>query len=167
MTAVAGLAGSVQVAIMSRLGERVGTIEALAFATVLTAVLSTVILLAARQSVAGFADGVRAPIWMWAAGLMGLIVILSITFATPKIGATATIGLLIAGQLSMGAVIDRFGLFGLEQIQVGWPRYLGIALLAVGAALSLKKSAARGRRRAAPSRRAVRAPRAGTRSATS
>ncbi len=139
MTAVAGLAGSVQVAIMSRLGERVGTIEALAFATVLTAVLSTVVLVAARQSVSGFVDGVRAPIWMWAAGLMGLIVILSITFATPKIGATATIGLLIAGQLSMGAVIDRFGLFGLEQIQVGWPRYLGIALLAVGAALSLKK----------------------------
>jgi bacterial/archaeal transporter family-2 protein len=139
MTAVAGLAGSVQVAIMSRLGERIGTIEALAFATLLTAVLSAVVLLAARQSFAGFSDGARAPLWMWAAGLMGLIVILSITFATPRIGATATIGLLIAGQLSMGAVIDRFGLFGLEQIQVGWPRYLGIALLAVGAALSLKK----------------------------
>ena len=139
MTAVAGLAGSVQVALMSRLGERIGTIEALAFATVLTAVMSTVLLLAARQSVAGFADGLRAPVWMWAAGLMGLIVILSITFATPRIGATATIGLLIAGQLTMGALIDRFGLFGLEQIAVGWPRYLGIALLAVGAALSLKK----------------------------
>jgi transporter family-2 protein len=139
MTAVAGLAGSVQVALMSRLGDRVGTIEALAFATVLTAVMSTVLLLAARQSLAGFADGVRAPLWMWGAGLMGLIVILSITFATPKIGATATIGLLIAGQLAMGAVIDRFGLFGLDKIQVGWPRYLGIALLAIGAALSLKK----------------------------
>jgi transporter family-2 protein len=124
---------------MSRLGDRVGTIEALAFATVLTAVMSTVLLLAARQSLAGFADGVRAPLWMWGAGLMGLIVILSITFATPKIGATATIGLLIAGQLAMGAVIDRFGLFGLDKIQVGWPRYLGIALLAIGAALSLKK----------------------------
>jgi transporter family-2 protein len=139
MTAIAGLAGSVQVAIMSRLGERVGTIEALAFATVLTAIMSTLVLLAARQSVAGFADGVRAPLWMWAAGLMGLIMILSITFATPRIGATATIGLLIAGQLAMGTVIDRYGLFGLEQIRVGWPRYLGIALLAVGAALSLKK----------------------------
>lgn len=139
MTAVAGLAGSMQVAIMSRLGERIGTVEALAFATVLTAVMSTVVLLAARQSVAAFADGVRAPLWMWAAGLMGLIVILSITFATPKLGATATIGLLIAGQLAMGTVIDRYGLFGLERIDVGWPRLLGIALLAIGAALSLKR----------------------------
>ena len=139
MTTVAGLAGSVQVAIMSRFGERIGVIEALAFATLLTAVLSFGVLLAARQSLAGYPDGLRAPAWMWAAGVMGLIVILSITFATPRIGATATIGILIAGQLAMGAVIDRFGLFGLERIEIGWPRMLGIALLAAGAALSLKK----------------------------
>ena len=139
MTAVAGLAGSVQVAIMGRFGERIGVIEALAFATLLTAVLSFAVLLAARQSAGGYADGLRAPVWMWAAGVMGLIVILSITFATPRIGATATIGLLIAGQLAMGAVIDRFGLFGLERLPIGWPRLLGIALLAAGAALSLRR----------------------------
>jgi transporter family-2 protein len=139
MTAVAGLAGSVQVAIMSRFGERIGIVEALAFATMLTAVLSFAVLLAARQSLAAYADGARAPVWLWAAGVMGLIVILSITFATPRIGATATIGLLIAGQLAMGAVIDRFGLFGLEQIPIGWTRVLGITLLAIGAGLSLKK----------------------------
>ena len=139
MTAVAGLAGSVQVAIMGRFGERIGVFEALAFSTLLTAVLSFAVLLVARQSVSGYADGFRAPLWLWAAGVMGLIVILSITFATPRIGAAATIGLLIAGQLAMGAVIDRFGLFGLEQIPIGWERVLGIALLAVGAALSLRK----------------------------
>jgi bacterial/archaeal transporter family-2 protein len=139
MTTVAGLAGSVQVAIMSRFGERIGVVEALAFATLLTAVLSLAVVAVTRQSLAAYADGVRAPIWMWAAGVMGLIVILSITFATPRIGAAATIGILIAGQLAMGAVIDRFGLFGLEQIAIGWPRLLGIALLATGAALSLKR----------------------------
>lgn len=139
MTTVAGLAGSVQVAVMGRFGERIGTFEALAFATLVTAVLSGAVLLAARQSLAAYGDGVRAPLWLWSAGIMGLIVILSITYATPRIGATATIGLLIAGQLAMGAVIDRFGLFGLEQIPIGWPRLLGIALLALGAALSLKK----------------------------
>jgi transporter family-2 protein len=139
MTTVAGLAGSVQVAIMSRFGERIGVVEALAFATLLTAVLSVGVLLVARQSLAAYPDGLHAPIWMWAAGVMGLVVILSITFATPRIGATATIGILIAGQLAMGTVIDRFGLFGLERIAIGWPRVLGIALLAAGAALSLKR----------------------------
>ena len=139
MTTVAGLAGSVQVAVMGRFGERIGVIEALAFATLLTAVLSAAVLLVATQSLAAYSDGVHAPIWMWSAGLMGLIVILSITFATPRIGATATIGLLIAGQLAMGTVIDRFGLFGLDKIPIDATRVIGIALLAVGAALSLKK----------------------------
>jgi uncharacterized membrane protein YdcZ (DUF606 family) len=37
----------------------------------------------------------------------------------------------------MGALIDRFGLFGVEQIEISWPRALGIALLGIGAALSL------------------------------
>ena len=44
---LAGLAGSVQIAVMARLGERVGIVEALAFASVLTGVLATLILLAA------------------------------------------------------------------------------------------------------------------------
>ena len=41
----------------------------------------------------------------------------------------------------MGAVIDRLGLFGVEQIGLSWPRVLGIFLLAAGAALSLVKTA--------------------------
>jgi transporter family-2 protein len=139
MTAVAGLAGSIQVAVMGRFGERIGVLEALAFATLLTAVLSAAVLVAARQSGGGYVDGVRAPLWLWSSGVMGLIVILTITFAAPRIGAAATIGILIAGQLAMGAVIDRYGLFGLERIPLGWPRLLGIALLAVGAALSLRR----------------------------
>ena len=53
---------------------------------------------------------------MWLGGLMGLIVVLSITFAQPRIGATATIGILIAGQLAMGAVIDRSACSASHQI---------------------------------------------------
>jgi uncharacterized membrane protein YdcZ (DUF606 family) len=46
---------------------------------------------------------------------------------------------LIAGQLIMGAAIDRFGLFGSERISLHWPRVVGLALLAAGAVLSLRK----------------------------
>jgi transporter family-2 protein len=74
---------------------------------------------------------------MWLGGMMGLTVVISITFAQPRIGATATIGILIAGQLAMGAVIDRFGLFGVSQIGISPARATGIALLGIGAALSL------------------------------
>ena len=55
------------------------------------------------------------------------------------IGAAATIGLLIAGQLAMGVAIDRYGWFGVEQVALTWPRVLGVVLLAVGAALALHR----------------------------
>jgi transporter family-2 protein len=124
---------------MSRLGDRVGVFGALAFATALTALLGALLLLVARQSLHGYAAAARQPVWLWSGAALSLLIILTITYSGSRIGTTATIGILIAGQLAMGAVIDRFGLFGQHRIPLHWPRALGIALLAVGAALSLRK----------------------------
>jgi len=137
LAVLAGLAGSVQVAVMGRFGGRIGVIEALTFSTGVQLVLSFAILVVARTGFGGIADAFRTPAWMCLGGLMGLTVVFSITFAQPRIGATATIGILIAGQLVMGAVIDRFGLFGVDRIDISLPRAIGIALLGIGAGLSL------------------------------
>jgi bacterial/archaeal transporter family-2 protein len=135
----AGLAGSVQVALMSRLGERIGVFEALGFSTLLTAGLAFALLLVLRRSAAGYERALHQPWWMLMGGVMGLLIVFTVTYAGPRIGVAATVGILIAGQLAMGAAIDRFGLFGSEKIALHWPRLLGIGLLAVGAALSLRK----------------------------
>jgi bacterial/archaeal transporter family-2 protein len=137
LAVLAGLAGSIQVAVMGRFGGRIGVVEALTFATGVQLALSLGILLVARTGFGGLGGAFRSPAWMWLGGVMGLTVVFSITFAQPRIGATATIGILIAGQLVMGALIDRFGLFGVEQIAISPARMLGIALLGIGAALSL------------------------------
>ena len=106
---LAGLAGAVQVALMSQLGDRISITGALAFATLFTALASFVIL------------------------------VFTITFAGPRIGTAPTLGILIAGQLVMGAAIDKWGLFGSEKVALHWPRMAGILLLAIGSALSLRK----------------------------
>jgi transporter family-2 protein len=139
LTLTAGIAGSVQVALMSRLGERIGVLEALGFSTALTAILAIVLVLVARRSLAGYGRAFEQPWWMLLGGVMGLLIVFTVTYAGPRIGVAATVGILIAGQLAMGAAIDKWGLFRSEQIALGWPRLLGIALLAVGAALSLRK----------------------------
>jgi transporter family-2 protein len=139
LAVLAGLAGSVQVALMSRLAERIGVLEALAFSATLTAALGVVILVLARQSLAGFERAAHQPWWMLLGGVMGLLIVFTVTYAGPRIGVTATVGILIAGQLAMGAAIDRWGLFGSERIALHWPSLIGIALLAAGAALSLRK----------------------------
>ena len=134
---VGGIAGTVQIAVMGRFGDRIGVVPAFAFATAVTAALSLVLLLVARRSLAGYSAAVHSPAWMWVGGLMGAIIVLGITFAAPRIGTTATIALIITGNVLMGTAIDRFGLLGVDAIPLAWPRVVGIALLAVGAALSL------------------------------
>jgi transporter family-2 protein len=139
LAVVAGLAGSVQVVVMSRLGERIGVLQALGFASLLTAVLAFAMLLLLRRSASGYARALHQPWWMLTGGFLGGLIVFTITYAGPRIGVAATVGILIAGQLAMGAAIDRWGLFGSSRIALHWPRLLGIALLAVGAALSLRK----------------------------
>ena len=137
LAVLAGLAGSVQAAVMGRFGERIGSFEALAFSSAVQAVLTAFLLVAVRGSLGGYAGATRQPAWLWLGGVMGAFIVLTVTVATPRIGTAATIGLLIAGQLAMGVAIDRFGLFGFARIDISWPRALGVGLLAAGAGLSL------------------------------
>jgi transporter family-2 protein len=139
LSVLAGLAGSVQIAMMSQLGDRISTVGALAFASLVTAVAAFALVLVFRRSLDAYAAALHQPWWMLLGGFMGLLIVGTITYAGVRIGVAATVGILIAGQLVMGAAIDRFGLFGTRQIGLAWPRLLGIALLAAGAALSLKK----------------------------
>jgi len=137
---VAGLAGSIQVAVMGRFGQRIGSFEALAANLVFSTLVATTVLLVVRQSLAGFGDALRSPWWYWlGGGGMGVVVVLTITVVTPRLGAAATIGLLIAGQLAMGVAIDRYGWFGVDRVALTWPRVLGVVLLAAGALLALRR----------------------------
>ena len=90
------------------------------------------VLLIGRGSFGGYADAARQPVWLWSAAAMSALIVLGITFAAPRIGTTATIGILVAGNLAMAAVVDRFGFFGLEKIAFRWARITGIVLLAAG-----------------------------------
>jgi len=136
----AGIAGAVQAAVMGEIGERAGIFPALAFAGIVSVVLSMALLLIAKQSVRGVADVVREPVWLWTGGAMSVLIILAITVASPRIGLVATIGTVIALNLAMAALIDRFGWFGLERIGMTTPRILGLLLLGAGATLILSES---------------------------
>jgi bacterial/archaeal transporter family-2 protein len=128
-----------QVAVMGRFGDRIGSFEAFAVASLLTAGIAVATLLVVRRSLAGVAGFGETPAWMWLGGLFGAFVVLTITATAPRIGVAAVVALLIAGQLAMGALIDRYGWFGVERVPLGWQRLLGVALLAAGTALVLRK----------------------------
>ena len=135
----AGLGGAVQIAVQGRLGDRVGSLEAVATASLIGGLIALVVLLVARRSVAGVGDALGAPKWMLLGGAMSALIILAITVAGPRIGIVATTAVIIAAQFTLATFIDRYGWFGVERIAVSWPRLLGIILLFVGAALTLRR----------------------------
>jgi transporter family-2 protein len=135
----AGVFGSVQVAVMGRFGERIGTLEALAFTTVLGALIAAVVLVVLRRSLNGYADAFSSPKWLWLGAALGVFVVAAITLAGPRIGTTATVALLIAGQLGAALAIDRLGWFGVDRVAVSWARLIGVVLLVAGAALTLRR----------------------------
>lgn len=135
----AGLGGAVQIAVQGRLGDRVGSLEAVATASLIGALVALAVLIAARRSPAGVGDALGSPKWMLLGGVMSALIILAITVAGPRIGVVATTAILIAAQFSLATIVDRYGWFGVEQVAVTWPRVLGIGLLLVGSALTLRR----------------------------
>ena len=137
LCAIGGLAGAIQAAVMGELGERVGVAPALTFAVGVSLVCALGVLLVWERSFTGVRAAAEQPWWLWVGGVMSVFIVLGITVATPRIGVAATIGIVIAGNLVMAALIDQYGLFGQDQVAITAVRILGIALLAVGAALLL------------------------------
>jgi transporter family-2 protein len=139
LAVLAGLLGAVQVAVMGRLGERIGSVEAVMVAAIVTSVIVLPILLVVRRGFGELGDTLSQPWWMLTGGALGAAIVFSITIAGPRIGTTAVVALLIAGQLVAATVIDRYGWFGFDRVALDWPRVLGLALLVVGAALTLRR----------------------------
>lgn len=136
---IAGLGGAVQIAVQGRLAERVGSVEAMATASLIGGLVALAVLLVARRSLGGVGDAFGAPKWMLLGGVMSALIILAITVAGPRIGVVATTAVIIAAQFTLATAIDKYGWFGVERIAVTWPRVLGIGLLFVGAALTLRR----------------------------
>jgi uncharacterized membrane protein YdcZ (DUF606 family) len=64
----AGIGGASQIAVQGRLGDRVGTLEAVATAALVGTTIALVTLLLARRSFAGIGDAVAGPKWQLLGG---------------------------------------------------------------------------------------------------
>jgi bacterial/archaeal transporter family-2 protein len=67
-----------------------------------------------------------------------LHVIGAVSAAMPRIGASATIILIVAGQLIVGVLIDQFGLLGTLVRPLDLFRVAGLALVLLGAWLVMR-----------------------------
>jgi transporter family-2 protein len=134
-----GVGLTVQVGINAMVGERLGS-------PLLASIVNFVVGLGALIAVT-IASGVRVqagtvtslPPWLWIAGLLGAIYVTSTTILGPRLGATALLSLTLTGQLAAAAIVDHYGVIGFPQHSFSWAKALGIALLAAGTFLIIRK----------------------------
>ena len=135
----AGALVGMQAPINSRLGKSIGSIQAATFSFL----VGTAVLLAVAAFVkGGWGDIVhagRAPWWALIGGLLGAVFVTVALVAVRTLGAAGFTAVVIAGQLGISVVIDRFGLLGVERHSIGLERIAGLALLVAGVALVVKK----------------------------
>jgi bacterial/archaeal transporter family-2 protein len=134
----AGLAAAAQASIAGALGKRIGTVQAAALTGLVGTMLIVGLVLVLGRG-GGVIGAIHQPPWLWLSGVFGAVIVLAIAYAPPRIGAFATLALLIAGQLLAGALIDAFGVLGSPRIPVTGARVVGLVLVASGAALTLRQ----------------------------
>ena len=86
LAVTAGLFGAVQVAVMGRLGERIGSLEAVLIAAIVTGIIIVPTLVVARRGFGGMGETLSQPWWMLTGGALGAAIVLSITIAGPGSG---------------------------------------------------------------------------------
>ncbi|MCA1730509.1 MAG: DMT family transporter [Actinobacteria bacterium] len=136
---VAGTAVPVQFAVNAELrGAAGGPVIAAAISFLVGTLALLVAVLVAGEEAPAPSDLAGAPWWAWAGGFLGAFYVTASIILTPRLGAVATVGFIIAGQVAMSIILDRFGLLNLPVQPVTLPKLGGAILVIVGAAIVLR-----------------------------
>jgi bacterial/archaeal transporter family-2 protein len=134
-----GGAVALQAPINSHLGKSVGTFQA-AF---LSFAIGTVALLVIASLSKGGLSGVRHatdPPWYYlTGGLLGVAYVSTVLVTVRTLGAGGVTAATIAGQLTLAVIIDQLGILNVAQRSITASRVVGIALLAVGVYLIVRR----------------------------
>ena len=75
------------------------------------------------------------PIGLWAGGLFGAFIVFITIIAAPKLGTTALLGFILAGQMAAALVFDHHGFLGFPVQPVSIGRISGVILVILGAVM--------------------------------
>jgi transporter family-2 protein len=137
VAAVAGVAMATQAQLMGHLDKSVGTIESVFLTYSIGAVVIALIMLAMRGGNLG--EWHSAPWYAHFAGLLGLIIVGCIGYATPRLGLAVTLTIAVAAQFAIAAIVHQFGLLGADQQPLDLSRLGGMAAILIGVWLMMRQ----------------------------
>ena len=137
LTACAGGLVAVQAPINAGLGRSTGGLPAaLVSFSVGSLALAAIVILSGKAG--GLSSTFDVSWYYLLGGLLGAVYVTNALIAVSVIGAGGVAAATVTGQLTASVVIDRLGLFGLDQVPLSAERVIGVGLLLAGTALVVR-----------------------------
>lgn len=132
---VCGVAVAVQAQFTGTMQRQVGTLESTFITYFSGGIVIALITLLTRGNLAAAS---ALPWYTYTAGLLGLVIIGTLSLSVGNLGLVPALVLITVSQFVVGAVINHFGLLGAEVDPIDLGKLAGMALLAVGTYLVLR-----------------------------
>ncbi|MDG5468531.1 DMT family transporter [Deltaproteobacteria bacterium IMCC39524] len=88
--------------------------------------------LATRLPLPALASAGSHPWWIWFGGMLGAFFVTATIILVPKLGATAMVALILAGQMFASLLLDHFGVLGYPIHPISLGRVAGVLMLCGG-----------------------------------
>ncbi|NOC84120.1 EamA-like transporter family protein [Ruegeria sp. HKCCD6228] len=132
----AGFGIPILAALNAALGKVIGSPTAAAVVLFAIAFAASALVMALFPGFAALSKIANAPKHLLLAGVLIAFYVLSITHVAPHFGVGNAVFFVLLGQLISAAAIDHFGLFGAQVEPLTLMRMGGIAVMAIGVAIT-------------------------------
>ena len=78
-----------------------------------------------------------APVYVYFVGFMGVALVTSSSFCSNRVGAALTMAVSVFGQMTVSAMVDHYGLFGVPVVRWSWKKLPPYLLILAGLGLML------------------------------
>lgn len=133
---VCGVAVAIQAQFTGAMQRQVGTLESTFITYFSGGLIIALIILAARGG--NLAAARTLPWYVWSAGLLGLVIIFTLSLSVGQIGLVPALVIITVSQFVVGALINHFGLLGASVNPIDIPKLAGLVLLGLGTFLVLR-----------------------------
>lgn len=127
---IGGVAAGLQAPFNGIMGQKVGDLASVFITYGGGAVIIALVVLLTGN--AQFSEWRTLPWYVFLAGPLGLVIIGTLGYTIPRLGAASTTTLFILSWLAIAVAIDHLGLLGVDVRRADVPRLVGIALLMAG-----------------------------------
>jgi transporter family-2 protein len=139
LVAMAGCFVGLQAPVNARLGRQVGSLQAATISFTVGTIALLLITALSSGGVSGIGNATRAPWWALIGGLLGAFYVTVALITVRTLGVSSLTAIVVAGQLAIAVVVDRFGLLGIAKQSIDPLRIVGLLLLLAGVVLVVRR----------------------------